>query len=147
LPSAFIDGPGAVGDAPSSLDFSPDRRMGLPALELLERGNVRVGVVERDDEAQGDLIVLLVIKKAAAPRVRQRPALGVNHSSRLMFLGRNVPQLFDSKSKHLRTTAFSKAEDFGQSLGQMAARAFGEEGVFRMQLDPRLVVGTVRSVA
>src|SRR6185369_962014 len=37
LPSAFIDGPRAVGDAPSSLDFSPDRRMGLPALELLER--------------------------------------------------------------------------------------------------------------
>src|SRR6185369_401863 len=36
LPSAFIDGPSTIGDAPSPFDFSADRRMGLPALELLE---------------------------------------------------------------------------------------------------------------
>src|SRR6185369_17692914 len=64
-----------------------------------------------------------------------------------MFFRRNVPQLLDPKAENLRSAVLSKVEDICQPLGQMAARSFREEGIFRMQLDARLVVGPVRSVA
>jgi len=121
--------------------------MGLPALQLLERRNVGVGIVERDDEAERDLVVLLVVEEPAAPRVAERPALGVDHSPGLMFLRRNVPQLLDTETENLWPTLVTKLEDLGQPLGQMAPRAFGEQGVFGVQLEARLVVGPMRAVA
>ena len=65
--------------------------MRLPALEFLERREVGIRVVERDDEAERDLVVGLMVEEAAAPGVVERPALGVDDSAGLMLLGRNVP--------------------------------------------------------
>ena len=65
--------------------------MRLPALEFLERREIGVGVIERDDEAERDLAVRLVVEEAAAPGVVERPALGVDHSAGLMLFRRNVP--------------------------------------------------------
>ena len=52
LPAALVDRPRAIGDALAALEELADRRMLLPALEFLERREVRVAVVERDDEAR-----------------------------------------------------------------------------------------------
>ena len=41
----------------------------LPALEFLERIEIRVGVIQPDDEAQRDLAVRLMIEEAAAPGI------------------------------------------------------------------------------
>src|SRR4051812_3661467 len=49
LPAALGDRPGAVRKALASLEKGPNRRMRLEALELLERREVRVSVVEVDD--------------------------------------------------------------------------------------------------
>ncbi len=121
--------------------------MGLPALEFLERRQIRVFVVESDDEAERDLVVVLVIEKSAAPGVFEWPALGVDHSPRLMFLGRNVPQLLDAKAEMLRSAFIAKAEQPGDFLGQVTARAFREERVAGMEFDSRLVIGTSGAVA
>src|SRR4051794_3521641 len=88
-----------------------------------------------------------MVEEAPAPRVFEWPALRVNHTARLMFLGRNVPQFLDSKAEYLWSALLAKAENFRKALGQMPPRAFCEEGVVRMQLHPRLVVGAMRPVA
>src|SRR5207248_1711125 len=103
LIAAFIDRAGAIGHAAAALDLGADRRMRLPALEFLKRGEIRVGIIERDDKAQGNLVVLLVIEEPPAPGIAQRPPLRVDHSARLMFLGRNIPQLLDAKAEYLRS--------------------------------------------
>ena len=71
----------------------------------------------------------------------------MDHSSRLMLLGRNVPQFLDSKTENLRSALLAKPEHFGQPLGQMPTRALGKEGVAGVQFHARLVVGPVAAVA
>src|SRR5579872_1668409 len=61
LETALADRAGAIGDASAALEITPNRRMGLEALELLERVQKRVPVVERDDEADRDLVVFEVV--------------------------------------------------------------------------------------
>src|SRR3546814_5167804 len=73
----FVDRPRAVGHALAAFQHCTDRRMSLPALEFLERRQIRIRVVESDDKAQGHLPVRLVIKETTAPGIAQRPALGM----------------------------------------------------------------------
>ena len=49
------------------------------------------------------------------------------------FVGRHFPQLFDADGKGLRVGAFVQLVFGDQLLAQMAARTFGENGVFRVQ--------------
>src|SRR3546814_17488489 len=93
--------------------------MGLPALEFLERREIGVLVVERDDEAESDLAIGLVIEETAAPCVAERPALGVDHPARNMLCRVDVPQFFQSVSIDLRTTVRFKVEDVLQFLLQV----------------------------
>src|SRR4051812_10907330 len=88
-----------------------------------------------------------MVEKPAAPRVRQRPALRVDYSARLMLVGRNVPQFLDTEPENLRAAFVPKPEQFRQALRQAPARAFGEEGVARVQLHSGLVVGAVTAIA
>ncbi len=44
-------------------------------------------------------------------------------------------------------TFLAQIEDPGQLLGQMAARALGEEGVAGMEFHSRLIVGLVSAIA
>jgi hypothetical protein len=147
LVPALVDRARAVGHAPPALDLGADRRMGLPALEFLERRKIGVRIIERDDEAERDLVVLLMVEEAPAPGIGQRPALRVDHSPWLMLLGRNVPQLLDAQPEYLRATLIAQVEDIGQPLGQRAPGSFRKEGVASVKLDPRLVVGTMAAVA
>src|SRR6478735_3828101 len=71
----------------------------------------------------------------------------MNHSSRLVLFGRNVPQFLDSKTENLRSALVAKSEQFGQPLGEMARRPLGEEGLAGVQLDARLVIGPAAAVA
>ena len=91
LVAALINSSRSIGHSAATLDFRPNGRMSLPALKFLEWREIRIVVIERDNEAERDLIVFLMIEESAAPCVRQRPALGVDYSPRLMFLGRNIP--------------------------------------------------------
>src|SRR3546814_20524944 len=67
LPAAFVDRARAIGNALAAFQHLADRGMGFPALELLERREIGVLVVERDDEAERDRAIGLVIEEAAAP--------------------------------------------------------------------------------
>ena len=64
-----------------------------------------------------------------------------------MLVGRNVPQLLDAKAINLRAAILPQLEDARQFLGQMAARALGEEGVAGVQFHSGLVVGLALAVA
>ncbi len=123
--------------------------MGLEALEFLERRQPRVGVVESDDKADRDLVVLHVIEEGAAIGGRvQRPARGVNHQAGLVLARVDLPQLLQADAVALRVLAGIEAEPFDQLLAQVAARAFGEDRVLRVQLHAELeVVGRLAVLA
>ena len=76
LVAALVDRSGAVGHAAAAFDLGADRRMGLPALHLLERREIGVRIVERDDEAERDLVVFLMVEKPAAPGILEAASLG-----------------------------------------------------------------------
>src|SRR4051812_40546981 len=83
LQPALVDRARTVGDALAALEIRTDRGVLLEALELLERRQVRVRVIEMNDEADRDLVVLEVIHERAAAGVRwQRPALRMQHQAR-----------------------------------------------------------------
>jgi len=65
----------------------------LPALEFLERAQVRVRVIERGDEAERDLAAGLVVEEPPAPRAAfgERPTLRVDHPAGFMLRGNYVP--------------------------------------------------------
>src|SRR3546814_8958160 len=69
-----------------------DRRMGLVALELAERIQVGILVVEADDKADGNRIVLqMVHKRPAIGSGIQRPAGGMHDEPLLVFRGVDLP--------------------------------------------------------
>src|SRR3546814_20158613 len=82
-----------------------------------------------------------MIEEATAPGVREGPTLGVDDAARGMFGGIDVPQLLQADSIDLRLAILTKLEDALQFLGEMAAGALGEEGVFAVQLHAGLVIG------
>ena len=148
LPAAFVDRPRAIGDALAPFEDLRDRRMMLPALEFLIRADIGIGVIERGDETQRHLPIRLVIEEPAtpAPAFGQRPALGVDHPARNVLFRCDVPQFLDTQAVYLRLAALLQPEARLEPLGQMAARAFREESVFRMQFHAGLVVGLVAAV-
>ena len=84
LQAAVVDGARAIGKPLAAFDMLADGRMRLLALEFLERAQIRVGVVEADDEANRDQVVLQVIEEAAAIGVvLHRPADGVHDEAGL----------------------------------------------------------------
>jgi hypothetical protein len=76
LPAALVDRARAVADAAAALQYLADRRMLLPALKLLEGREMGVLVVERDDEAERDLVVRLMVEEPAAPGVLRAASPG-----------------------------------------------------------------------
>src|SRR5690606_11170955 len=116
-------------------------RMALPALEFLERTDPRVGVVEPGHEAERDLAVRLVVEEPSAPRIAlgERPALGVDHLSRLVSGGVNVPQFLDSQAVDLGLAVGIEPETGLEPFGQVPARALREQRVPGMELDAGLV--------
>src|SRR3546814_9827597 len=82
--------------------------------------------------------------EAAAVGVRvERPALRVDHPPRRVAGGVDVPQFLDPKAIDLRLAIGVERELRLQHLGQMAAHALGKESVFRVEFQPRRIVGLV----
>ncbi len=80
--------------------------MGLEALELLERRQIGIAVVEVHDEADRHQVVVEVIeKRAAAGRIVERPAEGVLHQSRPELVRRDLPQFLEADAELLRLAA------------------------------------------
>ena len=92
LEAALVERPRAVGDPSAALEKRADRRMRLEALELLERVQKRVLVVEPDYKSDGHLPVFQVVQKGAAiGRSVERPADRVDDQAGLVPVGRDLP--------------------------------------------------------
>jgi hypothetical protein len=60
----------AIGDALAAREGVADRRVRLETLEFLERRERRVGIVEVDDKADRNQILVEVIEERTAPVLR-----------------------------------------------------------------------------
>ena len=113
--------------------------MRLVALEFLIRRELRIAVAEADNETDGDLVVFQVIEETAAIGVRShRPAAAMDDQAQLVLLGRDFPQFLQADAVGLRIGVPVQGEFFDQLLAEVAAAAFGEKGVFAVQLHARL---------
>ncbi len=122
--------------------------MRLEPLELVERREVRVRVVEVDDEADRHQVVAEVVEeRAAAGPAVERPALRVQHQPRTVQRRVDLPELLDADAVLLRVDAVAQVEPGHQLLRQRAAAAFAEQRVLRAQLHPALELGLGRTVA
>ena len=66
LVAALGDGARAIGEPLAALEGAADQRMGLEALEFVERRQIRIRVVEMHDEADRHQVVVEVIEERAA---------------------------------------------------------------------------------
>ena len=122
--------------------------MGLEPLELLERGEVGVLVVEVDDEADRDLVVLKVIEeRAAAGLVVERPAEAVLNEARAVLGRVDLPQLLDADAELRHVGIRIEIEAGDQLLGERSAHAFGDEDILAAQLHAAGEVGIGLAVA
>src|SRR5207302_10314839 len=97
LEPALVERPRAVGDAPPAGENIANRRMRLEALELLERVQKRVLVIEPDHEPDRNLAVFQVIDEGSAiGGTVERPSDRVDDEAGLMMLGGDFPQLLDA---------------------------------------------------
>ena len=135
MESAFIERARAVRDALAAFKQRSDGGMRLEALEFFVRREIRVLVVQMNDEADGDQVVSVVIEeRAAAGCIVERPAEGMLCKTGLVFLRIDLPKLFQSDAEFRRLGILVEREAVDQRLGQAAARAFGEQRVFGAQL-------------
>src|SRR4051794_19676100 len=58
------------------------------------------------------------------------------HEAELVFLRRNLPNLFQADPVFLRLDAVAQTEALHQKLAERAARALGKQGVFAAKLHP-----------
>ena len=138
VPAPLGDGPGAVTDALAPLQGLGDERMVLEALELVERTEPGILVVEIDDEADRHLVVRQVIEiKApltlAAPLLPERPAAAVQHAAGMRLAGGHLPQLLEADGIVLGLVlglgGVFQIELGDQLLAEVAAGPLGEQGV------------------
>ena len=116
--------------------------MRLVALELLERRQPGIGVAEADDETDRDLPVGEVVHERPPVRLRvEWPAGGVHHEPRHVPRFVDLPQLLDADAVALRIAVLRETELLDQQLAEVAARAFGEQHVLRVQFHAELEVG------
>ena len=134
LPAALGDRARAIADAGSAREGVAHDGMGLEALEFLERREIRVVVIEVQDESDRDEIVAVVIEeRAAAGAVVERPAEGVLNEAGRVLVRRDLPQLLQADAEFRRLAVAIEPVMRDQSLAEMAARALGEQRVFAAQ--------------
>jgi len=118
-----------------------DRGVVFEPLELVERRQEGVLVVQVHDIADGHVAVAeMVHEAAAAGELVQRPAGGVLGQTGAVLLRRNLPQLLEADAEFLRLGLVAQVVPGHDRLGQRAAHAFGDEDVFAVQLDAGLEV-------
>ncbi|CFT88435.1 Uncharacterised protein [Bordetella pertussis] len=125
--SARGDGPRAIGDALAAFEGAADGRVGLVALEFLERRQPRIGVVQAHDQADHHHVVVQVIEERAAVGVGvQRPAGGMHHQARTRLGRVDLPHFLDADAVRLRVAALVQLVAADQLAAQLAARPFGK---------------------
>ena len=118
--AAGRDGPRAITDALAAFEEFADFRVQLPALKLLERAKPGVAVVQADDEAERDLVLVQVVQKRAPIRRHvQRPAGGVHHQAGLVLGRVDFPQLLQADAITLRVFAVVKLEAVDDLFAQV----------------------------
>ena len=91
--------------------------MGLESLEFVKRRQVRIAIVEMNDEAGRNQILAIVVDERTAPRERiERPALAMPYQSLAVLRRRNLPKLLDADSVFLRIDAITQIESVHQLL-------------------------------
>src|SRR5690606_12491007 len=146
--TALADGTRAIGDALAAFQVLLDHRVMLVALELVERRQEGVAVGQVDDQADHHLVVFQVIEEGAAGVLGadhvQRPAGGVYYQP-LLVLGRvDVPDFLDADAVVLGVGFAVQVEFLDQLLADVAAAAFGEQGVLAAQFHAGGVVTLFR---
>ena len=105
--------------------------MGLEALQLLERADPWVVIIEVNHESHGDQIVSpMVEKRTSAGVIVERPAEGVLYEPSAVLLGWHLPELFEADTELGRIVILLQSVFCNERLGQAAARAFGKERIF-----------------
>ncbi|MCY1300579.1 hypothetical protein D9M70_501510 [compost metagenome] len=117
--------------------------MRLEALELLEREEIGVLVVEVHDEADGDQVVFEVVEERAATGLHaKRPAERVLHQARSMVFRLHLPEFLQADAEFLDAAVLREVEFGDQLLGERTAHAFADQRVFAQE---RHATGEVRS--
>ena len=148
LEPALVERARSVGDPAPALEGGADGGVGLEALELLERREVRIGVVQAHHEADRDLVVLEVVHERPAVGVGlHRPAHGVHDQPLPVLLRRHLPQLLQADAVGLGIGVAAQVEPLEQALRERAAAALGDDGLTRVQLHPGLEAGLALAVA
>ncbi len=130
VPAAVGERFGAIADEFAPFENFFEKRMRLPGLKRGVRIELRVGVFEREDEADREAIVGEAVDPAAAVHARgDGPAERVSDVSWLNAIGLDVPELLDADAVGLRidVVEFFRGDEI---FGERAARAFGEDGDF-----------------
>ena len=103
LEAAFVEGAGAVGEAFATVEDGRVERVVFHFLEFAVGGEPGVGVVETDDEADGDQVVAEVVHPAAAVGVfGEGIAHRVGDFAFAEVFGQDLPDLFEAESVGLR---------------------------------------------
>ena len=138
----------AVGNAFAAFEEAANARMGLVALELVERRKIRIRITEADHETDRDLVVFEVVQeRAAVGVVRERPARGMDDQPRHMLGRVDLPEFLDADAMDLRIAARIELVARDELLAQMAARTFGKHRVLGMQFHADLKIARRLAVA
>ena len=133
------DGPRAIRQTLAAFKEAANRRMRFIALKFFVGRQVGILVGETDHIADHHLIVFHVVQEGAAIGAAvQRPACGVDHQTGLVLGGIDFPQLLDADAVGLRITSFVELIAGDQLLAEMAACAFGKQGVLGAQFHAQL---------
>ena len=136
LIAAGCDRARAIRDDAAALKQWLDFRMVLDLLKQLEWLQLAVFVVESDDIADGDTVLVEVIQKQTAiGGIVGRPAESVHDLAGADPARRQLPQFLDADRIGLRIAVRFQIEARHQSLGQMSARTFGQHGDRRANID------------
>lgn len=92
LVSAFGDSARAIGDTVGAVEEIANEGMGFEALELAIGREVGVTIIEMDDEAEGEFIVMVMIGKAAAAGFSiEGPTEAMEDCSGVVTIGLELP--------------------------------------------------------
>lgn len=113
--------------------------MVLEALELLERREVWVAVVEVGNQPNHYLPIGGVVEERTATGAifREWPASAVHHGAGFVFFGINLPQFFDAEAVVLWIAIRIQLETFDEFFAQVATTTFGKQGITAAQFDAR----------
>ena len=103
-----------------------------------------IRVVQVENEADGDLVVLEVIEERTAAGLHiERPAEGMLDQAGLVVLRLDLPELLEADAVFAGLAAIGKIVFRDQLLGERTARALADQHIFAEQRHARRKARTV----